>query len=315
MVSIKKYFLHTFCRQPSERMLFVFMQNKIKELEEKGKINTAKKYAATLRQITIFRNSVDIPLEKLTTKELKLFEDFLMGKGIVMNTVSFYMRVLRAVYNKAIVEELIPPAKPFAVVYTGVAKTKKRAIDEKVIHRLQMLYLKPNLAFARDMFLFSFYTRGMSFVDMANLKKGNIADGVLSYKRRKTGQQISVGLEPCMIEIIKCYERMARGSDYLLPLLYQSGETIKYEAAIRNQNERLKRISRQLNLSKDLTTYVSRHTWATIARSKGIPLSIISEGMGHASEQTTRIYLSSLEHKIIDKANRRIIRKEFEKNM
>lgn len=315
MVSIKKYFLHKFYKQPSGNMLFVFMQNKIQELKNKGKINTAEKYAVTLRRFSIFRNSVDIPLEQLTTKELKLFEDYLIGKGVVMNTVSFYMRILRAVYNKAIVEEIIPPGKPFTTVYTGIARTKKRAIDEKIIRQLQMLQLKPNLAFARDMFLFSFYTRGMSFIDMANLRKENITDGIIMYKRKKTGQQILVGLEPCMIEIIKCYEIMTRDSDYLLPLLYQSGETIKYEAAIRNQNQRLKKISHQLNLSKSLTTYVSRHTWATIARSKGISLSIISEGMGHTSEQTTRIYLSSLDHKIIDRANRRIIRKELEKKV
>jgi integrase len=285
------------------------MQNKIQELKDKNKINTARKYAAALRRFSVYRNLTDIPLEDLTTKELKLFEDHLLRRGVVMNTVSFYMRILRAVYNKAIIEEIIPPGKPFATVYTGVARTKKRAIDEKIIRQLQLLQFKPNLAFARDMFLLSFYTRGMSFIDMANLKKDSIINGVIVYRRKKTGQQILVGLEPCMGEIIKRYAKMTKGSDYLLPLLYQDGEAIKYEAALRNQNQRLKKISKQLGLSKHLTTYVSRHTWATIARSKGISLPIISEGMGHTSEQTTRIYLSSLDHRIIDRANRKIIRK------
>jgi integrase len=310
MMSIKKYFLRKFSRQLSKKMLFVFMQHKIQELNDKNKINTAKKYAVALRRFSVFRNSEDIPLAKLTAKELKLYEDHLIGRGVVMNTVSFYMRILRAVYNKAIIEEIIPPGKPFAAVYTGVAKTKKRAIDEKIIRQLQLFRLKPNLAFARDMFLFSFYTRGMSFIDMANLRNDNIIDSIITYKRKKTGQQIFVGLEPCMIEIIRRYETMTRGSDYLLPLLYQDGEIIKYETALRNQNQRLKKISKQLDLSKNLTTYVSRHTWATIARSKGIALPIISEGMGHTSEQTTRIYLSSLDQRIIDRANRKIIRKE-----
>ncbi|MDR1402399.1 MAG: site-specific integrase [Tannerellaceae bacterium] len=291
-------------------MLFVFMQHKIQELKDNDKISTAKKYAVTLRQFSRFMSSADIPLAKLTSKELKLFETYLIGKGVVMNTVSFYMRILRAVYNKAIIEEIIPQGKPFATVYTGVARTKKRAIDEKIIRQLQAYQLKPNLAFARDMFLFSFYTRGMSFIDMANLKKEDLIKGVIVYKRKKTGQQILIGIEPCMIDIIKSYEKLTKGSEYLLPLLYQDGTTIKYEAAIRNQNQRLKKISRQMDLSKNLTTYVSRHTWATIARSKGISLPIISEGMGHTSEQTTRIYLSSLDHRIIDRANRKIIRKE-----
>ncbi|MDR3142725.1 MAG: site-specific integrase [Tannerellaceae bacterium] len=291
-------------------MLFVFMQYKIQELKDKNKINTARKYAVTLRRFSAYRNLTDIPLEELTTKELKSFEDYLVGRGMVMNTVSFYMRILRAVYNKAIIEGVIPPGKPFATVYTGVARTKKRAIDEKIIRQLQLFQLKPNLAFARDMFLFSFYTRGMSFIDMANLKKDSVINGVIAYKRKKTGQQILVGLEPCMTEIIKRYGEMTKGSDYLLPLLYRNGEAIKYETALRSQNQRLKNISKQLGLLKNLTTYVSRHTWATIARSKGISLPIISEGMGHTSEQTTRIYLSSLDHRIIDRANRKIIRKE-----
>jgi integrase len=291
-------------------MLFVFMRRKIQELNDKNKINTARKYASALQRFSVYRNLADIPLEELTTKELKLFEDHLLRRGVVMNTVSFYMRILRAVYNKAIIEEIIPPGKPFAAVYTGVARTKKRAIDEKIIRQLQLFQLKSNLAFARDMFLFSFYTRGMSFIDMANLRKDSIINGVIAYKRKKTGQQILVGLEPCMAEIIKRHEKMTRGSDLLLPLLYQNGEAIKYEAALRNQNQRLKKISKQLGLSKNLTTYVSRHTWATIARSKGISLPIISEGMGHTSEQTTRIYLSSLDHRVIDRANRKIIRKE-----
>jgi integrase len=285
------------------------MQHKIQELKDKNKINTARKYAAALRRFSAYRNLKDIPLEDLSIKELKSFEDHLLRRGVVLNTVSFYMRILRAVYNKAIIEEIIPPGKPFTSVYTGVARTKKRAIDEKIIRQLQLCHLKPNLGFARDMFLLSFYTRGMSFVDMANLKKDSIINGVIAYKRKKTGQQILVGLEPCMAEIIKRYAKMTKGSDYLLPLLYQDGEVIKYEAALRNQNQRLKKISKQLGLSKHLTTYVSRHTWATIARSKGISLPIISEGMGHTSEQTTRIYLSSLDHRVIDRANRKIIRK------
>ncbi|MDH6306369.1 site-specific recombinase XerD [Parabacteroides sp. PF5-5] len=309
MVSLKGLIIQKWRKQYPSKMFFVFMQSKIVELKEKGKENTAKKYEVTLRCFSSFRKMKDVSMEQLTSKELKLFEEYLIRRGVVMNTISFYMRILRAVYNRAINESIIPPGNPFKQVYTGVAKTQKRAVDENVIRELQRITLKSTLAFARDLFLFSFYTRGMSFIDMANLKKKDVSNDIISYCRSKTGQQISIGLEPCMKEIIKRYVNETNETDFIFPILYKTGQQIKYETAIRSQNHRLKIISAQLKLSKALTTYTARHTWATIARNKGIPLPVISEGMGHTSEQTTRIYLASLNHTLIDQANRKIIGK------
>jgi integrase len=293
----------------SGKMLFPYMKHQIKKLESNNKHTTAQKYATTLRQFSLFRQEMDIPLEHLDGRVLKKFEEHLTAKGVTMNTVSFYMRTLRAVYNKAVKEAIVPQAYPFADVYTGVAKTIKRAVGETIIQQLHTLELKPHLAFARDLFLFSFYTRGMSFVDVANLKKGDIVNGIIGYKRSKTGQHIHIKVEPCMSEIIKRYSKTNGSDDRLLPVLFRNGKPVRYDTAIRTQNQRLKVISKKLNLSAPLTTYVARHTWASIARRNGIALPVISEGMGHTSEQTTRIYLASFDRKVIDQANHKIILK------
>ena len=157
------------------------------------------------------------------------------------------------------------------------------------------------------MFLFSFYTRGMSFVDMAYLKKKDVQNGILSYRRRKTGQLLSIHWEKCMAEIAERYDK--EDSEYLLPLIREPYEARRqYRNASHLINNKLKLISKRLKLSVPLTMYVARHAWASIARSKNIPLSVISEGMGHDSENTTRIYLASLDTAVVDKANRIILK-------
>jgi len=167
----------------------------------------------------------------------------------------------------------------------------------------------PTFDFARDMFLLSFYTRGMSFVDMAYLQKKDLRHGILSYRRRKTGQQMFIKWEKCMQEIIDKYD--TSGSNYLLPIikpLNNIDERKQYINTAHKINYYLKIIGKGLGLSLSLTLYVARHAWASIAKSKNIPLSVISEGMGHDSETTTRIYLASLDTSAIDKANSLILK-------
>lgn len=162
---------------------------------------------------------------------------------------------------------------------------------------------------ARDMFLFSFYTRGMSFIDMAYLKKTDLRNGVLSYRRSKTGQTLSVQWESCMQQILDHYP--SRGdSEYLFPIIRHSlsDKRRQYKNSLARINRNLKELGRVIGLSAPLTMYVARHSWASIAHSEGIPLSVISEGMGHDNEKTTQIYLASLEHSVVDKANRKILK-------
>jgi integrase len=216
------------------------------------------------------------------------------------------MRVLRAVYNRAVEEDLCTRQYPFKNVYTGISKTVKRAVDEETIIRIKALDLSkfPVLVLARDLFMFSFYTRGMSFVDMANLTDDNLKAGYLIYTRSKTSQKLTIRTEPCMDEIIARY-RDLRLSPFLLPIYHS--ESRDPVGALRTYNKRLVRISRLLGLEKPLSSYVSRHTWATLARHRGVSLPVISESMGHENEYTTRIYLASLEQSVIDQANAQVI--------
>ena len=297
-----------FHRLTKEVSLFSFWHNVIAQLKQLGKVRTAETYTATLKSFMKFQNNQDVPLDGITSDMMLLYEAHLKARGVRMNTISFYMRIFRAVYNRAVEKGLTTQKNPFRHVYTGVDKTVKRAIPIKDIKALKDmdLSMNPTLDFTRDMFMFSFYTRGMSFVDMAYLKKTDLQNGILTYRRRKTGQELSIKWEKCMAEIIAKYPENKTG--FLLPIIKEQGdERRQYDNALHLVNYRLKELSTMLKLQRPLTMYVARHSWASAAKAKNIPLSVISEGMGHDSEATTQIYLASLETSVVDKANKMIL--------
>ena len=288
--------------------LFGFMQDIIRQLKQLGKVRTSETYTAALAS---FMKLQDILLGEIDSDTMMLYEAWLKGKGICPNSTSFYMRILRAVYNRAVEKELTEQKYPFKHVYTGIDKTVKRAVPLKEIKHIKELdlTLKPHLEYARDMFLFSFYTRGMAFIDMAYLKKSDLKNGILTYRRRKTGQQLTIKWEKCMEEIVSKYKN-AYNTEYLLPIIVNPlvDARKQYRNAIYRVNTALKDIAKSVGLSIALTMYCTRHSWASIAKTKNIPISVISEGMGHDSEETTRIYLASLDTSIVDKANSLIIK-------
>ena len=295
-----------FNRQVDGQSLFPFMQGIIGQLRRLNKIRTSETYAATLASFMKFRNGQDILLVEIDGDTMMLYEAWLKANGNCPNTTSFYMRILRAVYNRAVEKELTEQKHPFKHVYTGIDKTVKRAVPLKAIKHIKELNLtlKPHLDYARDMFLFSFYTRGMSFIDMAYLKKSDLKNGILTYRRRKTGKQLTIKWEKCMEEIVTKYEGRS-ATQYLLPIITSpfANERVQYRNALYRVNAALKEVARLVNISIPLTLYCARHGWASIAKSKNIPLSVISEGMGHDSEETTRIYLASLDTSVVDRAN------------
>ena len=297
-----------FHKMTKEASLFTFMHGVIAQLKQLGKIRTSETYTATLKSFMTFREDQDVPLDGITSDLMLLYEAYLKARGVRMNTISFYMRILRAVYNRAVERGLTEQKNPFRHVYTGVDKTAKRAIPVRAIKALKELDLsmKPSLDFARDMFMFSFYTRGMSFVDMAYLRKSDLQNGILTYRRRKTGQELAIKWEKCMAEIVTKYPD--NQTNYLLPIIKEKeNERKQYDNALHLVNYRLKDLSKMLKLQRPLTMYVARHSWASAAKAKNVPLSVISEGMGHDSEATTQIYLASLETSVVDKANKMIL--------
>lgn len=301
--------ISTFQKEANEQSLFNFMQGVIVHLQQMGKQRTSETYRCTLKSFMQFRDDKDVLLENIDSDLMLMYEAFLRGKGLTKNSTSFYMRILRAVYNRAVEKDLTTNRNPFKHVYTGIDKTIKRAIPLKAIKQIKSLdlSLQPSLDFARDMFLFSFYTRGMSFIDMAYLKKKDLSNGILSYRRRKTGQQLFIRWEKCMQEIVEKYENPL--SEYLLPIIkpMNGDKRTQYQNAMYLINRKLKNIGKMVSVQQPLTMYTARHSWASVAKNKNVPISVISEGMGHDSEMTTQIYLASLDTAIVDKANRMIL--------
>lgn len=289
--------------------LFRFIKSQIKELKEEGRNRTAETYASTLVSFRSFRKGTDIMLDTIDSTVIDNYGAWLRSRGLVPNTISFYARVLRAIYNKAVEQELITDLRPFRHIYTGIPKTRKRATDIKTLAILRRLDLSgnPRLDFARDMFLLSFYLRGMSFIDMAFLRKSDLSNGYLFYYRHKTKQTLTVRWTQEMQDIVN--KHPSENSPYLLPIINRRGsqERKSYLAVSRRINYSLKIISRMAEIPGCLTMYVARHTWATAARKKGIPIAVITQGLGHTNESTTQVYLSDIENTELDKANELLI--------
>lgn len=280
-------------------------------LETKGKRGTAKNRRATLNSLSEYLAGEDIPFTELNELLLLDYEEWLKAKGVKRNTSSFYMRNLRSVYNKAVKRGFAKQTDPFRNVYTGIDKTSKRAVDEQVVADLKALDLSGMLwlELARDLFLFSYCTRGMSFVDMAYLKEENVTNGVIRYVRKKTGQPLSIRIEPGVQRIMERYKQEVYGS-YLLPVIRSDNEKDayrQYRNKLRYYNKQLKKLSKLLGDGVSLTSYVARHSWASTAHKHNVPIAVISDGMGHSSEKTTQIYLASLSEEVIDNANAEIV--------
>lgn len=292
----------------SRRSFGLFMKEQIGRLEAMKRMRTSETYTAAYRSFMRFMDNKDVAIDEFDEKLMGEYENFLKMTGAGLNTVSFYMRIMRAVYNRAVDEGITDQRYPFKKVYTGIARTVKRALRFDDIRRIKNVDLsnEPKLAFARDMFMFSFYTRGMSFVDMSFLSKSNLSGGVLSYCRRKTGQRLDIKWEKCMQEIVERYDACG---PYILPIVSpdKGDERLQYRQCQCRINAYLKRLGRMMGFLHPLTMYVARHSWASVAKSRNVPLSIISEGMGHDSDATTRIYLASIEASRIDEANSSIL--------
>ena len=299
-----------FNRYAQEYSLFNFMESIIIKLKQNGKVRTSETYTSALNSFKKFREDDDIMLDCLNSEVMEAYEAWHQSRGVAPNTISFYTRILRAVYNRAVEEDIVENKNPFRHVYTGVDKTIKRALPLPVIKKIKALDLSltPALDYARDMFMMSFMLRGMSFIDMAFLRKTDLQNGYVTYRRRKTGQKLVIEWTNEMQLILDKYPENA--SDYLLPVIRNPGtnERCTYHNMGYNINHSLKAVAKVVGVSIPLTLYVARHSWASIAKSKGIPLSVISEGMGHDNEATTQIYLASLDTSAVDKANSLILK-------
>ena len=294
---------------------FSFIHGMVAKKLRIGRLGTAKTYRDALMSFSCFRNGEDLTIDALDAETMNLYEAWLKGRGVKRNSSSCYLRTLRTLYRKAVETGLTTDKHIFRHVFTGFAKTAKRAIPLGSLRAIRQLQLSEGsaIAFARDLFMLIVYLQGISFVDLAYLKKDDIRNGQLHYSRKKTGQELTIGWESVMQDIVDNYIHLTKGSPYLLPIITKTDGTERrqYERMEHKVNYYLKKIGTMVGLQASLTTYTGRHTWASILRDMGTSLSVISNGLGHESLKTTQIYLSSIDMEGVVKANRKMIGKIF----
>ena len=256
----------------------------------------------------------DIPLKQITYQFLLDFEAHLLGTGVKVNSIGGYMRHLRAIINQAISEDMLNQEDyPFKKFRIKKEKTAKRAISKDAI--LQIINCEvgddPALQKSQDLFTFMFHTRGMNFVDLAHLRIQDVSEGRIIYRRQKTGKMYNIKLTDVAIEIIAFYSkhRNFHPTDYVFPVIpsdvlgNKEKEWKRIVEARKQFNINLKRLAKLCGLHVNLTSYVIRHSWASIAKFSGIAPAVIGESLGHSDLKTTETYLAQFEHDILDKAN------------
>ena len=309
----------------TSKSLFQFMNLLIALLIKNGQYRTSLHYKATLNSFKRYRDDKDIALCEIDAEEMRSYEAYLHHTAeVCSNTSSFYLRILRATYNKAVAKGLTPQQHPFKEVYTGIAKTRKRAISTENVSQMKRLdsvkNLTPKEEMARDAFLMSFYLRGISFIDLAHLRKSNLKDGYLHYTRSKTRQRLTIRWEKDMQELMEKYQAQTASSPYLFPFLVDDGNRSQNKTIDKKKEEvrlyhnaearisyHLRKLGDKIGIKGKLTLYVARHSWATTARGNDISMSVISEALGHHSETTTQIYLNSIKSSEVDDANAQIL--------
>lgn len=289
-----------------------FMERLIEELDSGQRDGTAHVYRSTLNRIRGFNDGKNVTFQQLTPEWLMKFEKKLLADQLTWNTISTYMRTLRSVYNQAVDVGLAPfVPRLFSKVYTGVDSKVKRAVTPATMYRLMKddVLLDKHLAFSRDMFVLLFLLRGMSFVDLAFLRRCDFRENVISYRRHKTGRELTVLLSKDALDIIRRNVNPDENSPYLFPIIRRVGrnEYRQYANMLRLLNYRLLRLARMLKLKERISTYVARHTWATTALRRNYNPSLICDAMGHSSVKVTETYFKSFRDDDINQMNHKIV--------
>lgn len=294
----------------NERSLFNYME---REIESKTRINnfgTASLYRTTRESIKRFTDGRNITFNEINCKFINDYINHLQERGLGRNTINMYLRNLRLIYNKAQKEGAVSAKhSPFSGIKMNCTETVKRSLTKDIMRKIAFADLSSHkdMELARDIFLFSFYTRGMSLVDILHLKHSDIKNGVIYYSRSKTNQNLQITVTNQLHQLIDKY---STDSIYVMPYLIQNdphAQYRRYRNAVGTINKHLKVVGKLLGIEISLTTYVARHSWATIAKSEGAPISAISEGLGHTTEKTTQIYLRAFDRSVIDEVNERVI--------
>lgn len=324
----KDYTLETLVQRvenPVRQMNFgEYLDYFIQQLREENRLGYAESFKGLKSSLILYCDNLDFQFTHIDQQWLKGYEMFLIRSGKKENTIGIRFRSLRVIFNKAVSEKLVKreyyPFDDFKVSRFH-EQTMKRAISKEDIKRIIELdlrtvttYHSPYLSLGRDLFLFSYLSCGINLTDMARIRYCDIFDGRLSYHRQKTGKLISFQLQPLALEIIEKYRKPdATPNDYVFPILdrkvHKTAVQIrdKVRKANKATNKALHKIGEKLGIPIDLTTYVARHSYATVLKRSGVSTAIISESLGHSSEKVTQIYLDSFENSQIDEAMKNLL--------
>ena len=315
-----------------------YMQTVIEQLEADKKRSAAHTYTYALKSIAEFYGGAGMPMpvdEVFTPGRLKEYEEWMRRegmrkrkrepKGLSLNTISTYMRNLKAVYHRMVGEKVLPyNPKLFDDVYTKVESQTKRALELEQMNTLlctDLGKLPSNLQCTLAYFLLMFLLRGMPFIDLAYLRKQDVKGDCIVYSRHKTRRQMMVRIPKEAMELMKEFESKNPDSIYLFPILHRQGTKKRrtgkvkkdkelymvYLRALRNFNLKLEKIASLLLPGVKLSSYVARHTWATLAFHAGMSIGIISKALGHFSIKVTETYLKPFENEKVDAANEELI--------
>ena len=294
----------------------------IQDLKDEKRIGNANFYKSALYSLKAFNNgTMEIPFTEIDVNWLQRYEVWMKGNGNSLNSLGVRFRALRAIYNVAIKQHIVKKDYyPFEEFKVSKLKetTKKRAIPKETIQKIMHFDTKkidchysPLTELSRDVFVFSYLGCGINFIDIAYLKHSNIKGDRIVYSRHKTGKAINFPLQALAIELIKKYNNPQ--SEYLFPILNEKvhitemQQYYRIQKIIKKVNKWLKVIAKKAGIETDLTTYVARHSYATVLKRSGVNVALISETLGHSDLKTTQIYLDSFENSQIDEAMKNLL--------
>ena len=289
------------------RLFLSTVKNEIEKRKGKVATKTIENEQTALRSFLIFAGD-NLTMADITPERITSYERWMRDKGLKPGTSALYLRSLRAVLNRCGADG----TNLFHAVHTGGIKTEKRAIGVEDIMKVVNAELLPESSIerVRDLFLFSLLGMGIPFVDLAFLKKSNVKDGRIEYRRRKTGVNVAIEILPAIQEIIGKY--VDQNSPYLFPLLKSTDPSEaerEYRRILGWYNRKLARLSEKIGLRRSLTSYTARHTWASLAYRHGLNLAYISKALGHTNPLTTKAYLKEIDNEDLRNANRQLLKK------
>ncbi|MEG1750085.1 MAG: site-specific integrase [Tannerellaceae bacterium] len=315
-------------------LLIAYFERYIQRVKLRGSAYTVANYENSLGALRRYQELVGVEpflLVDLTAEWVVGYTDYLQGnvwirKGDNMrlrnNSIAFYLRTLRTVYNAALADHVLerPEHSPFEKRFASNPTAKRFLTVEEVKSLIKIdLSNDPSMAEARDVFLFLLFARGMCFIDLFNLKWSDVDAHYLQYERSKTGVELCVQLIPELKMLLDRQRRPdQKEKDYVFASLHVSvrtGKMVSEATALRRINRRLSALGLMVGIKRILTTYISRHTWATLQEESGQPISIISRGLGHRSDRVTQIYMGGISQQKIDGANDGMINLFFREDM